>query len=146
VVAFGAVAAVLAIALYFGKIAAHSPAPQVEAASPVRPRIETLPAVEALPNPPLPPSATKSDPGIPSTQGGETPKSQEREPGEEPGGEHGTARKKNRTTSAEKRAILRRQDDAEHSSNPGGTPLGGTPYNNDGSSGGKNKKIRPNPF
>ena len=152
VISFGVVAAVLAIALYFGKIAAHSPVPQVEAVSPAHPRIETLPSVEALPNPAVAPSAAKAGPGTPSTHTGETAKAEkrdgkrdderddEREASQEHGEARGVAKKKNRTTSAEKRAILRHQDEAESSANPGDTPY------NDGSSGGKNKKIRPNPF
>jgi serine/threonine-protein kinase len=151
VVALGLVAAFAAGAWYWRNKsmlgAANAPSPQVEAASSGRPRIETIPSVVTPPGSGANPSGAPQGPSAPSPHVGDTNRPQDREASPQPtqhaAQEAAVLKKKNRTTSAEKRAILRQSDDAEHAARPDTTSS--HDFNN-GSSDGRNKKIRPNPF
>jgi len=120
----------LGIAAYAGRKTLPPVSPAPDSMTPSRPRIEILPR-ESLPQPD--PSQAGSD------------ASEAREPtqnrGKAPAPEKGTgAKRKNRTTSAEKRAILHEQSEAKPASPSRRSPSPNSPR------GGKSKKFLPNPF
>ena len=109
--------------------------PAAQSVSPVRPMVETLPTVEGANKDHA--AGSKSGTGAPSA--GDTLRSPEHEPGGSL--EEATpAKKKNRSSSGEKRAILPKDSEAE-----GGSGKRPNPYNEKPSVN-KNKSPRPNPF
>ncbi len=108
------------------------PAAGDNAAAPVRPMVETLPAAEG-------PDRATTDSGKHPQRAGEAPRPQERAPGNSTD-EASSGKKKNRGASGEKRAILYQENGRE--GGPGKRP---NPFA-DKSAVKKNHSPRPNPF